>query len=118
MGVIKPGTSWDTLEVNNRYVAPKMGGSKDDEENREIDSNNSNFATRAMVEYDAATQENYSRFVDSLRANALNTTAQMRLADEINLAKLSPDLALKNPGDELKGLYGDISDKMKGYLFV
>ena len=117
MGAIRPGTSWDTLE-NGRYIAAYEGGSKDNDRNRPIDTSNANFATKAMTEYGARTQDNYGRFVDTLRAEAQNNSAQMRVADEANMARLNPDLALKNPGDQLKSLYNDISNNMKGYLFV
>jgi hypothetical protein len=117
MGAIKPGTSWDTLE-NGRYIAAHEGGSKDNDRNRPIDTSNANFATKAMTEYGAKTQDNYSRFVDSLRADAENNSAQMRAADKANIDRLSPDLALKNPGDELKGFYNEISERMKQHLFV
>jgi hypothetical protein len=115
MGSIKPGTSWDTLE-NGRYIAAHEGGSKDNDRNRPIDTSNANFATKAMVEYGAGIQRNFGDFVNSLEADAMNNSAQMGAASERNMSQLRGDLALKNPGDELKKFYEEISGKIGQYV--
>jgi hypothetical protein len=115
MGSIKPGTSWDTLE-NGRYIAAHEGGSKDNDRNRPIDTSNANFATKAMVNYGAGIQRNYGDFIDSLRADAMNNSAQMLDIDKRNRETLRPDLALKNPAEELRKFYEEISGKIGQYV--
>ena len=82
------------------------------------DANNANLATQGLLDAARATQESTTRAVDLFRWEALNTSEQKRDADERNLARLSNNLALTNPGDELRQFYEEISKNMQNTLVL
>jgi hypothetical protein len=107
-----------TTPKQNPWVPLKFGGGTGDEaHNSQARSNNANLATQGMLDAARATQESTTKSADRFDAMAFNSSQWMADIDSRNMSALSPNLALpKNPTEALQGFYGDISDKMKGYL--
>jgi hypothetical protein len=112
------GSSFATTPQQKPWVSLKFGGTAEDEaHNDRARNNNANLATPGMLKAAQEAQESTARSASDFDARALNSFSQMADIDSRNLNTLSPNLALpKNPAEELRRFYADISSQMKNYL--